>query len=144
MEETLRLKALGDTEPAGVLAVSDDLDPDRAEGSELTYLHGVATTADLPTGLDVIEVPAGTWGRLPDRGPAPGRVAGGLGGDGDDMVPLPALAAAARRRSRLVGRMGPWGTRWTVQWGGAATCAAGAWVTWSRGRPGGSGPPSTS
>src|SRR3546814_8957688 len=31
-EETARLKELNDTEPPGVLAVSDDLDPDRAEG----------------------------------------------------------------------------------------------------------------
>ena len=60
IEETIRLKALNDTEPSGVLAVSDDLDPDRTEGSELTYLHGVATT-DRPDGLDTIEVPAGTW-----------------------------------------------------------------------------------
>jgi AraC family transcriptional regulator len=57
IEETVRLKALNDTEPSGVLAVSDDLDPDRTEGSELTYLHGVATT-HRPDGLDTIEVPA--------------------------------------------------------------------------------------
>jgi AraC family transcriptional regulator len=31
-----RLKALGNTEPAGLLAVSDDLDPDRAEASRRT------------------------------------------------------------------------------------------------------------
>ncbi len=71
VEETLRLKALNDTEPSGVLAVSDDLDPDRAEGSELTYLHGVATTADVPQGLDVIEVPAGTWAVFRTDGPHP-------------------------------------------------------------------------
>jgi AraC family transcriptional regulator len=76
VEETLRLKALGDTEPSGVLAVSDDLDPDRAEGSELTYLHGVATTAGPDaaaglTGLDVIEVPAGTWAVFRTEGPHP-------------------------------------------------------------------------
>ncbi|RWZ68074.1 hypothetical protein ELQ92_02145 [Labedella populi] len=43
--------------------VSADVDPDYAEGSELTYLHGVAVTeaADIPADLDVIEVPAGTW-----------------------------------------------------------------------------------
>ena len=71
VEETLRLKSLNDTEPSGVLAVSDDLDPDRAEGSELTYLHGVATTADPPAGLDVIEVPAGTWAVFRTEGPHP-------------------------------------------------------------------------
>ena len=71
VEEIVRLKGLNDTEPAGVLAVSDDLDPDRAEGSELTYLHGVATTADPPVGLDVIEVPAGTWAVFRTEGPHP-------------------------------------------------------------------------
>jgi AraC family transcriptional regulator len=70
VEETARLKALNDTEPSGVLAVSDDLDPDRAEGSELTYLHGVATTAD-PEGLDTIEVPAGTWAVFRSEGAYP-------------------------------------------------------------------------
>ena len=62
-QEHDRLKALGDTEPAGLLAVSDDLDPDRTEGSELTYLHGVAVSRNTPVpgGLDSIELPAGTW-----------------------------------------------------------------------------------
>ena len=73
VEETLRLKALNDIEPRGVLAVSDDLDPDRAEGSELTYLHGVATTAAGAQldGIDVIEVPAGTWAVFRVEGPHP-------------------------------------------------------------------------
>jgi AraC family transcriptional regulator len=35
-EEVVRLKSLNDTEPSGVLAVSDDLDPDRAEGTDPT------------------------------------------------------------------------------------------------------------
>lgn len=72
-EEHLRLKALGDTEPAGLLAVSDDLDPDRTEGSELTYLHGVAVSRDTPApdGLDAIEVPAGTWAVFRTTGPYP-------------------------------------------------------------------------
>jgi AraC family transcriptional regulator len=69
-EETLRLEELNDTEPAGVLSVCDDLDPDRAEGTELTYLHGVATTAH-PDGLDTIEVPAGTWAVFRTDGPYP-------------------------------------------------------------------------
>ncbi len=58
-----RLKALSDTEPAGLLQVTDDVDADNAEGSELTYLHGVATAeADpVPDDLDAIEVDAGTW-----------------------------------------------------------------------------------
>lgn len=61
--EHARLKALSTTEPAGLLQVSADVDPDYAEGTELTYLHGVAVDAHtpLPDDLDVIEVPAGRW-----------------------------------------------------------------------------------
>ncbi len=71
-----RLKALGDTEPAGLLQVSADVDPDYAEGSELTYLHGVALAADsaAPADLDVIEVPAGTWAVFRVSGPYPAAV----------------------------------------------------------------------
>lgn len=71
--EHARLKALADTEPAGMLAVCDDLDADRAEGTELTYLHGVALTAQtvVPAGLDVIEVPAGHWAVFTADGPHP-------------------------------------------------------------------------
>lgn len=71
-----RLKALGDTEPAGLLQVSADVDPDYAEGSELTYLHGVALAADTaaPADLDVIEVPAGTWAVFRVSGPYPAAV----------------------------------------------------------------------
>lgn len=71
VEETVRLKSLNDIEPTGVLSVSDDLDPDRAEGSDLTYLHGVATTASPPEGLNVIEVAAGTWAVFRTEGPHP-------------------------------------------------------------------------
>ncbi|MDI6102405.1 AraC family transcriptional regulator [Actinoplanes sp. NEAU-A12] len=62
-EEHVRLKSLSNTDPSGILQVSDDLEEDRAEGSELTYLHGVAVTADTtpPGDLDAIEVPAGAW-----------------------------------------------------------------------------------
>ncbi|MFC4044603.1 GyrI-like domain-containing protein [Dactylosporangium siamense] len=72
-EEHLRLKALGNTEPSGLLAVSDDLDPDYAEGSELTYLHGVAVSpgTPVPGGLDIIEVPAGRWVVIRTTGPHP-------------------------------------------------------------------------
>ncbi|GAA2618361.1 AraC family transcriptional regulator [Paractinoplanes durhamensis] len=72
--EHLRLKAMSNTEPAGLLAVSDDLDPDRTEGSELTYLHGVAVTVDTPApdDLDAIEVPAGSWAAFRSSGPYPG------------------------------------------------------------------------
>ncbi|MEU0164300.1 AraC family transcriptional regulator [Streptomyces iakyrus] len=72
-EEHLRLKSLGDTEPGGLLQVSDDLDPDAAEGSELTYLHGVALAhgTEAPDDLDTIEVPAGRWAVFRTSGPHP-------------------------------------------------------------------------
>ena len=56
--EHARLTALADTEPAGLLAVSADVDPDRREGTELTYLHGVAVTeaVEVPGDLDVVPV----------------------------------------------------------------------------------------
>lgn len=58
-----RLKALSTAEPSGLLQVSADVDPDYAEGSELTYLHGVAVAegSTPPEDLDVIDVPSGTW-----------------------------------------------------------------------------------
>jgi AraC family transcriptional regulator len=61
--EHVRLKELSSTEPTGLLQVSADVDPDYTEGSELTYLHGVAVaeTTWVPDDLDEIEVPAGTW-----------------------------------------------------------------------------------
>ncbi|MET9195798.1 AraC family transcriptional regulator [Streptomyces olivaceus] len=72
-EAHLRLKALGDTDPAGLLQVCDDLAPDNAEGSELTYLHGVAVSAATPApdDLDAIEVPAGTWAVFRSSGAFP-------------------------------------------------------------------------
>ncbi|MEU0285767.1 AraC family transcriptional regulator [Streptomyces sp. NPDC052492] len=72
-EEHQRLKALGDAEPAGLLQVSDDVDPDAREGTELTYLHGVAVGRDtpVPDGLDAIEVPAGMWAVFRTSGPHP-------------------------------------------------------------------------
>lgn len=72
-EEHLRLKQLSNTEPAGLLQVSDRVDPDATEGSELTYLHGVAVSDDtpVPDGLDVIEAPAGTWAAFRSSGPHP-------------------------------------------------------------------------
>jgi AraC family transcriptional regulator len=72
-DEHERLKELSSTEPAGLLQVSADVDPDYGEGSELTYLHGVAIGKDtaIPTGLDVIEVPAGEWAVFRASGPYP-------------------------------------------------------------------------
>lgn len=71
--EHLRLKELSNTEPAGLLQVSAEVDPDYAEGSELTYLHGVATSENtsVPEDLDILEVPAGTWAVFHAVGPYP-------------------------------------------------------------------------
>ncbi|MEH0930028.1 AraC family transcriptional regulator [Micromonospora sp. CPCC 205558] len=72
-QEHLRLKALSDTEPAGLLQVSDDVEAEATEGSELTYLHGVAVSRDtpVPDDLDAIEVPAGQWAVFRTAGPHP-------------------------------------------------------------------------
>jgi AraC family transcriptional regulator len=72
-QEHLRLKALSETEPVGLLQVCDDLDPDSTEGSELTYLHGVALSWDTPApdDLDTIEVLAGRWAVFRTAGPHP-------------------------------------------------------------------------
>ncbi|MFI6938668.1 helix-turn-helix domain-containing protein [Streptomyces sp. NPDC050418] len=66
-----RLKALADQEPEGIVAVCDDLDPSRAEGSELDYYHAVITSSKDLDGLDVLTVPAGTWAVFTTSGPAP-------------------------------------------------------------------------
>lgn len=71
--EHARLKALSNAEPPGLLQVSAGVDPDYTEGSELTYLHGVAVDAETPApeGLDVIDVPAGSWAVFRAEGPYP-------------------------------------------------------------------------
>lgn len=72
-QEHLRLKDLSDTEPGGLLQVCDDVDPDSAEGSELTYLHGIAVSQGTPApdDLDGIEVAAGRWAVFRTSGPYP-------------------------------------------------------------------------
>lgn len=73
VEEHLRLKSLSATAPAGLLQVTADLDPDRGEGTELTYLHGVAVPAEsaVPPGLDVVDAAAGAWAVFRTSGPYP-------------------------------------------------------------------------
>ena len=73
MAEHLRLKGLNNASPTGLLQITDELDPDAAEGSELTYMHGVAVTPDTqtPIDLDSISVPAGTWAVFTTQGPHP-------------------------------------------------------------------------
>lgn len=73
MAEHARLKELGNATPGGLLQVTDEVDPAGAEGSELTYLHGVAVTSDVPVpdDLESIDVPAGSWAVFTSRGPHP-------------------------------------------------------------------------
>ncbi|GAB3061048.1 AraC family transcriptional regulator [Sediminivirga luteola] len=72
-EQNLRLKQLNDGEPAGILAVTYGSDPDAAEGSLLTYMHGVALSegTEVPAGLDSITVESGDWAVFSSQGPHP-------------------------------------------------------------------------
>jgi AraC family transcriptional regulator len=72
-EEHARLKALGDAEPTGILAVTADIEPDAPEGSPLTYLHGVALNAGtaVPEDLDAIRLEPGRWAVFRSSGPFP-------------------------------------------------------------------------
>lgn len=71
-QETLsRLHGLSDQEPEGIVGVSDNLDPSRAEGTELDYYHGVVTRAPAPGDMDELTVPAGTWAVFESSGPFP-------------------------------------------------------------------------
>lgn len=72
-EEHARLKALGDAEPSGILAVTADIEPDAPEGALLTYLHGVALRADtpVPADLDSLRVDDGSWAVFAASGPFP-------------------------------------------------------------------------
>ncbi|NLG47111.1 AraC family transcriptional regulator [Gordonia sp. (in: high G+C Gram-positive bacteria)] len=88
-EENARLKRLGDTEPAGLLQVSADVDPDAAEGSALTYLHGVAVGegGPVPEDLDVIDVAAGAWVVFQSSGPHPKALQDAYAGSATDWFP---------------------------------------------------------
>lgn len=88
-DEHARLKALGNTEPAGLLQVSADVDPDYTEGSALTYLHGVALDAATvaPEDLDVIDVPAGTWAVFRTSGPYPAALQDAYAATASDWFP---------------------------------------------------------
>ncbi|MFI5651245.1 GyrI-like domain-containing protein [Streptomyces anulatus] len=70
-EELDRIAALSDQDPAGIVGVSDQLDPSRAEGTELDYYHGVVSGAEPPEDLDALSVPAGTWAVFENEGEFP-------------------------------------------------------------------------
>ncbi|WP_328412132.1 AraC family transcriptional regulator [Streptomyces violaceus] len=70
-----QLEKLSDQEPRGIVAVCDDLDPSRAEGTELDYYHAVITSAPVsapvPEGITALPVPPGAWAVFTTSGPAP-------------------------------------------------------------------------
>ncbi|MGW0860496.1 AraC family transcriptional regulator [Streptomyces sp. NPDC002690] len=66
-----RLEKLSDQEPQGIVAVCDDLDPSRTDGTELDYYQGVMTSGEVPDGMTALVVPAGTWGVFIASGPVP-------------------------------------------------------------------------
>ncbi|MEO9327254.1 AraC family transcriptional regulator [Gordonia aurantiaca] len=72
-EEHLRLKQLNDTEPVGILAITDGSEPDAPEGTPITYLHGVAVREDtaVPDDLSSITADAGAWVTFRSSGPFP-------------------------------------------------------------------------
>ncbi|HEX6151435.1 AraC family transcriptional regulator [Nocardioides sp.] len=73
MTEHQRLKDLSNGVPGGLLQITDQLGPADSEGTELTYMHGVAVTGDTtaPEDLDSIAVPAGSWAVFTSEGPHP-------------------------------------------------------------------------
>ncbi|MBJ7906829.1 AraC family transcriptional regulator [Streptomyces sp. DSM 110735] len=73
-EELARLAKLSDQQPEGIVAVCDDLDPSRAEGTELDYYHAVVTSAPAPEHLATLAVPAGAWAVFTVSGPMPDAV----------------------------------------------------------------------
>ncbi|MDQ0750264.1 AraC family transcriptional regulator [Streptomyces africanus] len=70
-----QLGKLSDQEPHGIVAVCDDLDPSRAEGTELDYYQAALTTASAPAGapagVTTLPVPPGTWAVFTTSGPVP-------------------------------------------------------------------------
>ncbi|MGP9016913.1 AraC family transcriptional regulator [Streptomyces sp. BR1] len=70
-ETVQRISGLSDQDPEGIVSVTDDIDPSRAEGTELDYYHAVVTGLTPPDDLDALTVPAGTWAVFENSGPFP-------------------------------------------------------------------------
>lgn len=114
MAEHLRLKGLSNASPTGLLRglsnasptrllqISDELDTEATEGSELTYMHGVAVTADTPTPDDPGQHlrTCRDLGGVHHAGTAPAGVAGDVGGDRSRVASLERVAAATRAVDR--------------------------------------------
>lgn len=56
-----RLAKLSDTEPFGLLAVTENIEEPGTEGSELDYSRAVASSHTAPDGYDSTDIPAGLW-----------------------------------------------------------------------------------
>ncbi|MFJ3718057.1 GyrI-like domain-containing protein [Streptomyces sp. NPDC090057] len=71
-ETMLRIAALSDQDPGGVVSATVRLSDGFEEGSELDYYQAVVTTAaEVPDDLDVLDCPAGTWAVFDSTGPFP-------------------------------------------------------------------------
>ncbi|WP_104181799.1 helix-turn-helix domain-containing protein [Arthrobacter sp. B0490] len=55
------LEEVSDTEPLGLLAVTETSEQPEEDGSEADYWRAAATSRSAPDGLDCREVPAGLW-----------------------------------------------------------------------------------
>ena len=138
-EEHARLKQLSDTEPAGLLQVSADVDPDYAEGTELTYLHGVAVAGPATPGdLDAIEVPAGTWAVFRAAGAYPEVLQSTWAATETRGGPTSSTARSAARGRWPAPTPSSWGrsptSRWAPRSRRPATSTTTAWATssWAR------------
>lgn len=115
-----RLEKLSDQEPQGIVAVCDDLDPSRAEGTELDYYHGVVTSAAASEGTTVLSVPAapGRSSPPPGRPRRPSRNCGGTCSPSGSPPPRTAAAPAPRSSAPACPPTGPrpmpsCGSRWS-------------------------------
>ena len=71
-QAVIRMKALADGEPEGVLSAVVHLSDSREEGTEADYWVGVATgPGTTAEGFDALDVPAGTWAVFDNHGPYP-------------------------------------------------------------------------
>ncbi|RKE22794.1 AraC family transcriptional regulator [Streptomyces sp. TLI_171] len=71
-EDMLRIAALSDQDPEGVVSATVRLSDSFEEGSELDYYHAVVSSAaDLPDDLDALDCPAGSWAVFDNTGPFP-------------------------------------------------------------------------
>lgn len=75
---TKQLLEIADMDPAGPLSVTDNIEEQRNEGSELDYWHAVASTKPVPEGFESLEVPAGLWVVFEAEGKFPPEVLQGM------------------------------------------------------------------